>query len=72
MIDDRTMSTVTETILAKRKPEAAGFMAYEGKRCGMAFFDMAEAADRTGAGSWSPASARAKPQTGGRFSSSLS
>jgi hypothetical protein len=45
MIDDGSMQKVVEAVLAATKPEAAYFMAQDGKRGGMIFFDMKEPAD---------------------------
>jgi hypothetical protein len=45
MIKDGTMGTVVEAVMAKTQPEAAYFLAHEGKRSGMIFFDMKEPAD---------------------------
>ena len=45
MIDDGSMQTVIEAVMAKTNPEAAYFLAEDGKRSGMVFFDMKEPAD---------------------------
>ncbi len=45
MIEDGSMGTVIEEVVAKTKPEAAYFLAQDGKRSGMLFFDMKEPAD---------------------------
>jgi hypothetical protein len=45
MIDDGSMGTVVEAVLAKTKPEAAYFLAQNGKRGGVIFFDLKEPAD---------------------------
>lgn len=45
MVDDGSMGTVIEAVMAKAKPEAAYFLAEDGKRSGMVFFDMKEPAD---------------------------
>ena len=45
MIGDGSMGTVIESLMARIKPEAAYFMAHDGKRSGMVFFDMKEPAD---------------------------
>ena len=45
MIDDGSMGTVLETLMARIKPEAAYFLADRGKRGGMVFFDMKEPSD---------------------------
>lgn len=45
MIDDGSMQTVLEAVMAKTKPEAAYFLAEGGERSGMVFFDMKEPAD---------------------------
>ena len=45
MIDDGSMGTVVEAVLAKTKPEAAYFLAENGQRSGMLFFDLKEPAD---------------------------
>lgn len=44
-IDDGSLGTVIEAVMAKTKPEAAYFLAEGGERSGMLFFDMKEAAD---------------------------
>ena len=45
MIDDGSMGTVIEAVMAKTNPEAAYFYAENGKRAGILFFDMREPAD---------------------------
>jgi hypothetical protein len=45
MVDDGSMGSVIEAVMAKTKPEAAYFLAEDGKRSGMVFFDMKEPAD---------------------------
>jgi hypothetical protein len=45
MIKDGSMARSIEALLAKTRPEAAYFMAHEGKRSGLIFFDMKEPAD---------------------------
>ena len=45
MIEDGSMQTVIETLMERTKPEAAYFMAHNGKRSGTIFFDMKEPAD---------------------------
>jgi len=45
MIDDGSMGTVLEAVMAKTRPEAAYFLAEDGKRSGIVFFDMKEPAD---------------------------
>lgn len=45
MVDDGSMGKVIEAIMAKTKPEAAYFLAVDGKRSGMLFFDLKESAD---------------------------
>lgn len=45
MIDDGSMGTVIEQVIAKTQPEAAYFLADGGERGGMIFFDMKEPAD---------------------------
>jgi hypothetical protein len=45
MIDDGSMRTVVEAVMAKTKPEAAYFHAEGGKRSGLLFFDMKEPSD---------------------------
>ena len=45
MIDDGSMGTVVEAVMAKTKPEAAYFLAEDGKRSGILFFDLKEPAD---------------------------
>lgn len=48
MISDGSMGTVIEKVMAKAKPEAAYFMALDGERAGMLFFDMKDASDVAG------------------------
>lgn len=45
MISDGSMGTVNEKIMAVTKPEAAYFLAQDGKRSGLIFFDLKESAD---------------------------
>jgi len=45
MIDDGSMQKVVEAVLAATKPEAAYFLAQDGKRGGIVFFDLEEPAD---------------------------
>lgn len=45
MIDDGSMGKVIEAVMAKTKPEAAYFLAEDGKRSGILFFDLKEPAD---------------------------
>jgi hypothetical protein len=45
MIDDGSMKTVIEAVMAKTAPEAAYFLAENGERAGMVFFDLKEPAD---------------------------
>lgn len=45
LIDDGSMGTVIEKVMAKTQPEAAYFLAEDGKRAGMVFFDLKEPAD---------------------------
>jgi len=45
MIDDGSMQTVIEAVIAKTKPEAAYFLAEGGERAGIVFFDLKESAD---------------------------
>jgi hypothetical protein len=45
MIEDGSMGTVIEAVMAKTKPEAAYFLAEGGKRSGILFFDLKEPAD---------------------------
>jgi len=45
MIKDGSMGTVIEDVMAFTKPEAAYFLAIDGKRGGILFFDMKEPAD---------------------------
>jgi hypothetical protein len=45
MIDDGSMQKVVEAVLAATKPEAAYFLAQDGKRGGILFFDLKEPAD---------------------------
>ena len=45
MIDDGSMGTVVEAVMAKTKPEAAYFLAENGMRSGILFFDLQEPAD---------------------------
>jgi hypothetical protein len=48
MVDDGSMGTVIEAVMAKAEPEAAYFMPLEGRRAGLLFFDMEEPADIAG------------------------
>ena len=45
MIDDGSMGTVVEAVMAKTRPEAAYFLAERGRRSGILFFDLKEPAD---------------------------
>lgn len=45
MIDDGSMGTVIEAVMAETKPEAAYFLAENGMRSGILFFDLKEPAD---------------------------
>jgi hypothetical protein len=45
MVADGSMGSVVEAVLAKTKPEAAYFLAQDGKRSGLLFFDLKEPAD---------------------------
>jgi len=45
MVQDGSMGTVLESVLAKTQPEASYFLAEGGERSGMIFFDMKEPAD---------------------------
>lgn len=45
MIDDGSMGTLIEAVMAKTKPEAAYFLAENGMRSGILFFDLKEPAD---------------------------
>lgn len=45
MIADGSMQTVIEDLMEHAKPEAAYFLAVDGKRGGVIFFDMQDAAD---------------------------
>lgn len=45
MVEDGSMGTTIEAVMAKTQPEAAYFLAHEGKRAGMIFFDLKEPAD---------------------------
>lgn len=45
MVADGSMGSVIEAVLEKTNPEAAYFLAEDGKRAGMVFFDMKESAD---------------------------
>jgi len=45
MVEDGSMGTVIEAVMEKTNPEAAYFLAENGERSGMIFFDMKEAAD---------------------------
>jgi hypothetical protein len=45
MIDDGSMGTVIEAVMQRVQPEAAYFLAHDGQRAGMMFFDMKEPAD---------------------------
>jgi hypothetical protein len=45
MIDDGSMQKVVEAVLAATRPEAAYFLAQDGKRGGIIFFDLKEPSD---------------------------
>jgi hypothetical protein len=45
MVKDGSIATVLESLMAKTKPEAAYFLAEQGNRGGMLFFDMKEPSD---------------------------
>lgn len=45
MVDDGSMGTTIEKVMAVTKPEAAYFLAEDGKRAGILFFDLKEPAD---------------------------
>ena len=45
MIDDGSMQKVVESLLAATRPEAAYFLAQDGKRGGIIFFDLKEPAE---------------------------
>lgn len=45
MVKDGSMATVLEAVLGKTKPEAAYFLAQDGQRGGMIFFDLKEPSD---------------------------
>ena len=45
MIKDGSMQTIVEKLNQQLKPEAAYYMAHNGKRSGTMFFDMKEPAD---------------------------
>ena len=45
MVQDGSMGTVLEEVLAKVQPEAAYFYAEGGERAGMVFFDMKDASE---------------------------
>lgn len=45
MINDGTLAGVIEAVIEKTQPEAAYFMAHDGKRSGTVFFDLKEPAD---------------------------
>ena len=45
MIEDGSMGTSIEAVMAKTKPEAAYFLAERGKLAGSVFFDLKEPAD---------------------------
>jgi hypothetical protein len=45
MIDDGSMQTVVEAVMAATRPEAAYFLAKDGKRSGIVFFDLKEPSD---------------------------
>jgi len=45
MIADGSMETVIAEVMAATNPEAAYFLAIDGKRAGIIFFDMKEPAD---------------------------
>jgi len=44
-VDDGSMGTVIEAVMAKTKPEAAYFLAEHGDRAGIIFFDLKEPTD---------------------------
>jgi len=44
-VKDGSMRSVIEAVMAKTKPEAAYFLAENGDRSGMVFFDLKEPAD---------------------------
>jgi hypothetical protein len=45
MVEDGSMGEVIEALMEKLEPEAAYFLAENGERAGMVFFDMEESAD---------------------------
>ena len=45
LIKDGSIGPILEAVLAKAKPEAAYFLAQDGERGGMIFFDMKEPSD---------------------------
>jgi hypothetical protein len=45
MVDDGSMGTVIEEVMGLTNPEAAYFLAIDGRRAGILFFDMKEPAD---------------------------
>ena len=45
MVGDGSMGTVIEAVMTRTKPEAAYFLAENGKRSGILFFDLKEPAD---------------------------
>jgi hypothetical protein len=45
MIDDGSMGTVIEAVVARTRPEAAYFLSEHGMRSGILFFDLKEPAD---------------------------
>lgn len=45
MVEDGSMGSVIEAVLEKTNPEAVYFLAENGERSGMVFFDMKEPAD---------------------------
>jgi hypothetical protein len=48
MVGDGSMQTVVEAVIARTNPEAAYFLAEDGMRAGMVFFELAEASDIPG------------------------
>jgi hypothetical protein len=48
MVADGSMQTVVEAVIARTNPEAAYFLAEDGMRAGMVFFELAEASDIPG------------------------
>ena len=48
MVNDGSMGTVIEAVIAKTRPEAAYYFVENGKRAGTVFFELAHASDLPG------------------------